>query len=495
MSSRQGFRLDKIVGAAMPSRASRASESTTTKPSRFRDSAIDDIAFAAIVLGLLLGPFCFGGNLPLSWGIQGIWFPAASLLYEVGRLIAGRRHPIAIRRIGLSCVCIGAVTAWAAMQIYQGISEPYQHPLWQMARDALHRDLPGAISINVDETMLSLVRLGTAVCVFWTTMQLCHSARRAHQLVTAVAAIGALYASYVVISFFVFPGAVLWYEKWNYTQAAPSKFAYSNTYATYAGIGLIASIALAIDQFAAFDGVRSTGRKIAGVVAAMTGPGGVWLAAAGVIVVAATLTAARGGIFSTFGGLAALLALIVLRRRGKGVVAGIGALTAMAIVGSIAYVFGDAFANRLELPGFNSQDRLAVYRLGILSILDAPYSGSGWGTFRDVFPMYRDSSLGPFGVWNVARNTYVEEFQGLGIPAASILLVGVGVLVGRTIYGSFTRKHGSIVPIVATAATFIVSLEAFVDYGIQIQAVALTWTAILAAGVAQSWSRRELTDR
>jgi hypothetical protein len=43
---------------------------------------------------------------------------------------------------------------------------------------------------------------------------------------------------------------------------------------------------------------------------------------------------------------------------------------------------------------------------------------------------------------------------------------------------------------VAVSASVMVALHAFVDFSMQIQAVALTWTALLAAGVAQSWSSR-----
>jgi hypothetical protein len=41
----------------------------------------------------------------------------------------------------------------------------------------------------------------------------------------------------------------------------------------------------------------------------------------------------------------------------------------------------------------------------------------------------------------------------------------------------------------------IVGLHAFVDFSLQIQAVALTWVALLEAGTAQSWSSKIATDR
>jgi hypothetical protein len=38
--------------------------------------------------------------------------------------------------------------------------------------------------------------------------------------------------------------------------------------------------------------------------------------------------------------------------------------------------------------------------------------------------------------------------------------------------------------------TVIVAVHSFVDFSMQSEAVALTWTVMLAAGMAQSWSSR-----
>ena len=53
----------------------------------------------------------------------------------------------------------------------------------------------------------------------------------------------------------------------------------------------------------------------------------------------------------------------------------------------------------------------------------------------------------------------------------------------------------STVPRVAAAVSFLVGIHALVDFSLQIQAVALTFMAVLGAGVAQSESSRlELKD-
>jgi hypothetical protein len=53
-----------------------------------------------------------------------------------------------------------------------------------------------------------------------------------------------------------------------------------------------------------------------------------------------------------------------------------------------------------------------------------------------------------------------------------------------------TRQENVTVPRVAVGAAFLVGVHALVDFSLQIQAVALTFMAVLGAGVAQSASSR-----
>ncbi len=152
--------------------------------------------------------------------------------------------------------------------------------------------------------------------------------------------------------------------------------------------------------------------------------------------------------------------------------------------------FGDAVVDGLAARGIYDSDRVSVYLLTLRSILDAPWLGHGYGTFADVFPLYRDQSISVQGIWEQAHNTYLEVFQGLGLVFGSMLVASVLMLVLRCIKGSITRRHGATVPRVAASAAFLVGVHALVDFSLQIQAVALTFMAILGAGVAQSKSSR-----
>ena len=193
---------------------------------------------------------------------------------------------------------------------------------------------------------------------------------------------------------------------------------------------------------------------------------------------------------------AGLIALVLITSlRGRNAIAATVSLLGLLATGVAIFVFGDFFAGRLLALGFDASDRLAVYKLTILSILDVPWKGFGYGTFEYVFPMYRDNSLSPFKLWDKAHNTYLEIIQGLGIPAATLFFIMLLILAVRCGHAALYRKSSATAPLVATSATVIVALHSFVDFSMQIQAVALTWTALMGAGVAQSWSGRVDTSK
>ena len=106
------------------------------------------------------------------------------------------------------------------------------------------------------------------------------------------------------------------------------------------------------------------------------------------------------------------------------------------------------------------------------------------------FPMYRDQSIPTIGVWDLAHNTYLEVWLGLG------LVFGNGAdrrdwpAGAQVPLGAVNRQRDSIAPVVATAAALLVGIHALVDFSLQMEAVTLTFMALLGAGVAQSESSR-----
>ncbi len=77
---------------------------------------------------------------------------------------------------------------------------------------------------------------------------------------------------------------------------------------------------------------------------------------------------------------------------------------------------------------------------------------------------------------------------------AMVFLSAIAVLIARCAYGALTRGRSASAAVAAVAATMIVMLHSFVDFSMQMQGVALTWTALIGFGVAQSWGSRVSTS-
>jgi O-antigen ligase len=449
--------------------------------------------FWALVAGLAWCPFWFGSNEPLAWGINALLFPGLVVIYEISLLVRGECHPIAIKHVKAPAALFAVVVLWIFIQNATWTPGWLHHPIWKMSADALERPIVGSISVDRDLTTLALLRLITSASALWIALQLSRDAARAYLLLWSVAAIGCAYAGYGLFVLGVTPGQVLWYKNPFWGGVVSSTFISPDSYAAYAGVGLVTICALILrlyrDEFLVVGGsfrfriatfVEVTGKKAAAP-----------LAGAFVILVALLLSGSRGGIAATALGLAVLVILTLrMRRRGsveqREVILIFGAL--LAAVAFIA--FGDVLVGKISRVGIADEGRVGVYAIMVGSILDAPWLGYGYGTFADVFPMFRDQSLNTSGHWGQAHNTYLEVFQGLGLPFGLMLVASVVLLVLRCVKGAMVRRENELIPCVAASVGFLLGAHALVDFSLQMQAVAITFMAMLGAGVAQSASSR-----
>jgi O-antigen ligase len=451
---------------------------------------VERSVFWIFLLGLAWVPFWYGSNVLLAWGINAVLFPGLAVLYEISLLIRGKGHPVGIRNLAPSAALFAVVVLWIGCQTLMWSSSPLVNPIWGMASEALGRPIEGSISVDRDLTTLALVRLITAASVFWIALQLCRDGGRADRFVGVLAVIGCAYAGYGLIA--AKTGQLPWLKIPPAGGRVSSTFYNRNSFSAYAGVTLIALAGLTLQLYQRrMAGAAEGWRLRLATFIDITGQEGAALLCGGFLTLVALLfTGSRGGITATGAG---LVMLVVLARRGAG--ARGGKSTAVMLLGLVLgaatlYAFGGIFAGSLEERGVTDASRMAVYALTLRSILDAPVLGFGYGTFADVFPMYRDGSLSVAGIWLQAHDTYLEIFQGLGLLFGSLLIASVVLLVLRCIKGALRRQSQMMVPQVAASAAFLFAIHSLVDFPLQIQGIALTFAALLGAGVAQSESSR-----
>ncbi len=217
-----------------------------------------------------------------------------------------------------------------------------------------------------------------------------------------------------------------------------------------------------------------------------------WVLVAAVLLILVALlgTVSRGGVLAAGLGLFALFVLMFARQKKPGLeqIETILFVTVVLVGGFL--LFGDRIVGRISETGLADASRLAVYTIIIHSLSDVLYLGFGYGAFADVFPMYRDQSISTNGVWDMAHNSYLEVLQGLGLVFGGALIASLVLLAWKCLRAAVSRRRDATAPIVAASAALLVGLHAMVDFSLQIEAVTLTFMALLGAGVAQSESSR-----
>jgi O-antigen ligase len=446
----------------------------------------------AFIAGLAWCPFWFGSNVLLAWGINAVLFPGLVAIYELSLLLRGKRHPVALKQIKVSAALFTAVVLWILIQNATWTPDGLHHPIWQMTADQLVRPINGSISVNRELTGLALLRLITAASVFWIALQLCRDASRANFLLWSIAAIVCAYAAYGLFAYGLTPGRVLWFESPTHGLVT-STFISPDCFAAYAGTGFIVICGLILGLYRhEFTAVGGSIRFRIATFMEVTGQKGMaLLGCAFVILVALLLTASRGGIASTAFGLFVLGALTLKLHKQQSAEQREAIVVVGALLLAAAFLFfGDVIVGKFTRQGLGDASRMPVYIVTMRSILASPLLGYGYGTFADVFPMFRDQSVSTWGQWQQAHNTYLEAFQGLGLLFGSMLIASLVMLVLRCVKGAMTRQMNETLPCVAASVAFLLGAHSLIDFSLQMQAIAITFMALLGAGVAQSESSR-----
>jgi O-antigen ligase len=451
--------------------------------------SVETVFLLALIACLAWVPFWHGSNRLISWGINAFLFPGLAALYAVSCLFQRVSLPITIRDIRWPAILFLLVSVWIFVQNATWTPASWQHPIWQLASEVLDRHVAGSISVDRDLTALALTRLVTAASALWLALQLTRDYWRAKFLLWSIVAIGAVYAAIGLYALQFAPGGAVFVEQ--PPSVGPtflaSTFANQSHYATFAGIGLISAVALISRIYErALPGGAPLRFQIAAVVDTTAGKALLPLLLAFLIMGALLLTGSRGGIISTGLGLVIFFALQAWKKGRFGrVEVGVAIIILLSIIG-VFIAFGDALLEQVGRKGFDVSGRYLVYLITIRSILSSPILGYGYGTFSSVFPMFRDDSLDAWTFWDTAHNTHLEVLQGLGLIFGPMLMLSVLLLAWRCLKGAITLQRGATFSAVAVSATLLVGVHAFVDLSLQIQAVTLTYMAVLGAGVAQS---------
>lgn len=449
-----------------------------------RAASVNDRLFTALTALIVLAPLPLASNRPWAWSLLALAVALLTLAWVAARLKGRCRPGLPLRRLAVPAGLFAIAVAWGWVQMIPSPFPSLAHPAWAEAGRALGLDLPGRISAAPERTAHALIRLLAYALIFLLATQLGRPPHRAGAALRAVAWAALAYSAYALASHLLGLEYILWIPKWSYVGDATGVFVGRAAFGAYAGIGVLACLALAIRQSAAQRPVIGAGERLE-LLLARTVP---WLVAAGVLWMAVFASHSRGAFLVT--GLASV-ALVLAATAGRLLRlrhAVILLLLVTLLAGAVLLIEGAQTISRFTGGGDLTGDRPNLMRLAWSAIADAPLVGHGLGAFEFAINPYRDVSLPRPVIYDFAHNSWEEVIMDLGWPAGLCLLAAVVYPVLACCAGIRRRRQDQIHPVMAVATAILLGLQATVDFTVQIPALAALLAFVLGIGYAQSWS-------
>ncbi len=436
-------------------------------------------------------PLPLGSNRPVWWSLMAIWAGVLFLGHAYLRWRSPTDDYIAARKVLAIVVPFFLATAWACIQVFPWMPEALAHPIWAETRALLDGPAVSMISVNPYETVTGIMRWLTYAAIFWLALQLGRDPSFAQLGIKAIVYISLVYGAYGVIVHLGGWERILWFDKWAYQGYLTSTFVNRNSYATYAGIGLLCTTALLLQSVGSIMRSQASLRtKIELSVELMTGSVAYLVIGFVVLSTAILLTGSRAGVTSTFIGIVFLILCFgytrVIPRQQTAAL--IGIVVALSLI--FLAISGGTVIDRLSDLERNASQRSDIYELTIAAIQTSPWVGTGLGTFSDAYNIFRDAALPAGPTWQDAHNSYLENAMELGIPAALLLFVAVASMGELCLFGMIRRRRARIYAPIGIAILALVGVHSLFDFSLEIPAVTATFAFIMGISCAQSFSSK-----
>ena len=450
--------------------------------------------FRLLVAMVLVAPLPFGAFPAWAWPAMAAC--TGALLLGWGLLAATGRTPV-VRlplRLWWCAAPFGLAMLWAAFQTLPFSPAAWHHPVWRSAAEALGTPYTGAISLDPAASRESIVRIASYAGIFWLALQLCRDRGRSRSVLTAVALGSAGYALYGLAVTLSGADTILWFEKTAYHGVVTGTFVNRNSFATFAGLGLLCTAAALREGLKrAGEGAPGPRERLRRLLAEDPQRNGALLGGGFVLAVALLLTESRAGTAASVLALLVFFSTLAMRR---GVPARSLILPGLALAlaaAALVDLSGEGLERRLWTTRADWETRSEIYEHTGRAIRDAPVFGTGLGTFESVYRVYRSGRIG--ATVAMAHNDYLELALELGVPAAAGFLGALGGIALVCVAGIFVRRRNAVLPAAGFAACVLVGTHALVDFSLRIPAVAATFALVLGAATAQSWRVRAAVSR
>jgi len=344
-------------------------------------------------------------------------------------------------------------TSWEA---YRPVSEQLAGPEW----------LP--ISVNQKATLHEFLRLCTYTLFYLLTVQLLRTGQRIKFIVKFVVILGGIIAFFAILQQFSSDGKIYWY------RPAPGgnpggPWVNVNQYSAY--VELICPLALGLFLFykPSVSGDRSFRQRIVSLFSTPGSNSHFFLGFIFILLVFSVFVSlCRGGIITILLSIIffALLTGICLRNYGR-VTFWISLCLALLCISWFGWQpIVDEFSKTLDSAGFIRDARTTIWMDTLNIIRDYPLWGSGFGTYVDVYPLYK--TINTNLIVDHAHNDYLELLSNGGLLG---FFLAVSFFVSLVIHGLrkiFKRRDrfAILMGVASLTSLCAVLIHCFVDFNL-----------------------------
>lgn len=456
--------------------------------------AFESLFKSVFIALIIVAPLPLGSNRIIAWSSIATLMGVVVALFGCSIWYKKALLPVSIKYFYLIIFPFIAVLLFALSLNFPIWPASLHHSLWADVTQALSVESITLLPILDDYlNMMGIIRFLLYGLVFWLALQWGRSSRFSKRLWHVLMWTGVTYALYGIFIDLNGSDKVLWFDKTAYVGSVTSTFLNRNSYATYAGIGLIVTTALLLHAIA-HETQELKGRQLyLKLISNLIGKGLVYLCVMMVLLCALLLTHSRAGIASVAIGIVTLVCfscamfnLSVLRK------AMIGFGAALICVFAFFMSVGDENVDRYERLAKDSSVRGELYAITWRAIEQSPLVGVGLDNFEGEFRLHRGAST-PYTIYqrvDHAHNTYLEAWLELGTPAFLLLLVSFITAFITCIKGVISRKRYGYFAATTVAITVQIAIHSLFDFSLEMPAIAISYAAILGVGVAQSISSK-----
>ncbi len=392
-----------------------------------RASRPDQAAFVLLVITLCFAPLTFGSTEAWSlFTVQVLLFAIAlfCLLRSSGWLYPPGSLPLLLCLAWIFFQCLPLPLTW--VEIFSPQTLVAYQPLLQL--DASLSALP--LSLNPQANLLEGLRYSAYALAYGITVQVLHSHKRILHISQILAGLALLLALLTLFQQVVAPKTFFWLRVLADGRGSFGPWINPNQYAGFMLMLCPLLVVLSL-WYRPIESEQASCKDRLLILFARSGAGWqLWWGFGALVVLASIfLSASRGGILSASWGLLLLFFLLAAHRQGQ-----VPFLSFLFLGCSLVIMVGwfswEPILARFEILwdtplGRVKDDRLLIWQDTLHLIKDFPLTGSGFGTFADVFPLYKSFSDTLY--YDHAHNDYLE-------------LLSTGGLVGFCLAGCFVLR-------------------------------------------------------